>query len=76
MLNELRKVPSAFAIILLNLTMGVGLGLSGIGAALWAKKKQKQDDRLTELQIVKLEAEIAQLKQSSRTTAQRARADA
>lgn len=49
----------------LSLVLGVGIGLSVLGATKWHLKIQLRDDKLAQLQIQKLEAELAVLRQRS-----------
>jgi hypothetical protein len=61
-LNEVQRIPKAVAMLIVILSINVGVFMSFMGFLFWAKKKQKQDDRLLELQIAKLEAEIENLR--------------
>lgn len=42
--------------------LGVGIALSVLGALKWYSKIQRRDDKLAELQIEKLEAELLKLR--------------
>lgn len=56
-----------FALNALAMLCGVGLGISGIGGLYWYKKIQRRDDKLAELQLRKLELEVAKLQPLSET---------
>lgn len=52
--------------IVIGLLCGVGLALSGTGAASWYKQIQQRDDELVELQMEKLRLEISNLRTENR----------
>lgn len=56
---------TAYGVLFVILTAGVALSI--IGAANWFRVIQSRDDRLAELQIRKLAAEVAKLEADART---------
>lgn len=52
----------------ISAVLGVGIALTLIGGFLWYSKIQLRDDKLAQLQIEKLEAEIAELRAKSTQT--------
>ena len=47
---------------LIAAVLGIGIALSVVGAYAWHEKIQKRDDKLAQLQIDKLEAEVMKLR--------------
>ena len=47
---------------IISAALGIGIALSVVGALAWHEKIQKRDDILAQLQIDKLEAEVAKLR--------------
>jgi hypothetical protein len=65
MTRQLRDVTTKngnFGNTVVSAALGAGIALSLIGALYWYKKIQLRDDKLAQLQIEKLEAEIAKLR--------------
>jgi len=60
-LVEVTEKNNSAANSAVGIVLSVGLFLSGFGALLWYTKIQPRDDKLAELQIAKLQAEIAKL---------------
>lgn len=60
-LLDVTKSNKDFTLTTLAALFGIGLGISGIGAYYWYKKIQLRDDRLADLQLRKLELEVAKL---------------
>jgi len=59
LLIDVTKKNEDYVNILLGLVIGFGIFLSGFGAIQWHRTIQRRDDQLAELQIQKLQAEIA-----------------
>ena len=57
-LLEVTKSNERTASTVLGVVLGAGLLLSAVGAFHWYQKIQRRDDKLAELQIAKLEAEL------------------
>lgn len=60
-LLELTQANEKAANSMLGIVLGLGIALSVLGAHSWYKKLQERDDQLVQLQMQKLEAEVAKL---------------
>lgn len=61
LLIDVTKKNEDYVNIWLGVVIGFGLCLSGFGALQWHRTIQRRDDQLAELQIQKLQAEIAKI---------------
>jgi uncharacterized protein HemX len=61
-LVDVTKENQKAATIAIEIVLGIGIGLSIVGAYYWHEKIHKRDDKLAQLQIEKLEAEVAKLR--------------
>lgn len=61
LLIDVTKQNEDLANIFLGIIIALGLCLSGSGAMQWHRTIQRRDDQLAELQIQKLQAEIAKI---------------
>jgi len=61
-LIEVSKSNEKMAEIIIGVVLGTGIALSAVGAYKWYEKIQKRDDKLAQLQIDKLEVEVAKLR--------------
>ncbi len=61
LLIDVTKKNEDYVNIWLGVVIGFGLCLSGFGAMQWHRTIQRRDDQLAELQIQKLQAEIAKI---------------
>lgn len=61
MLLEITRENEKAANSALSAILGVAIAISGLGAHGWYGKVQKRDDKIADLQIAKLEHEIAKL---------------
>lgn len=57
------RIHFAVAALVLSCVMFMGLAISAAGAVLWKRRIQTRDDRMAELQLRKLELEVARLEQ-------------
>jgi hypothetical protein len=60
-LMQVTKSNEKFAASLIGVVLSLGVVLSAYGATQWHKVVQRRDDKLAELQVRKLEAEVAKL---------------
>jgi len=60
-LIDVTKKNEDYVNVLLGAVLGLGIVLSGFGATQWRRTIQRRDDQLAELQIQKLQAEIAKI---------------
>lgn len=70
------RIPYAIATLALTFTLALGCSISVVGAIFWKQKVQKRDDLMAELQLKKLEAEVAQLLGQEPTSAPKTKTDA
>lgn len=66
-LIDVTTANKKFALNALVVLCGVGFFISGIGGFCWYDKIQRRDDKLAELQLRKLELEVAKLQPLSET---------